>query len=210
MKRTLLMQAVSQVRDLAAIKTNLHLEVTQGWPMSNYAGYSNLVISACQVLDQAQLSKAAKRHFLGNGTNGTGTPIAANIHNIDDNYDKDEVVEYYEVQLNFIEDNDPSVFNIDTNVHDLQVYRTQTTQNNSFKQRGSQRFQRISLDCATWNNLPQDDKLKWDTLSPAGKDAIISGTRSRGVELSHAKIPVKPSPDVTKTLMPPEVSITAI
>jgi hypothetical protein len=30
MKRTLLMQAVSQVRDLAAIKMNLHLEVTQG------------------------------------------------------------------------------------------------------------------------------------------------------------------------------------
>jgi hypothetical protein len=74
---------------------------------------------------------------------------------------------------------------------------------NSFKQCGSQRFQRISLYCATWNNLPQDDKSKWDTLSPAGKaqDAIISGTRSRGVELSHAKIPVKPSPDVMKTLI---------
>jgi hypothetical protein len=75
----------------------MNLEVTQGRPMPNYAGYSNLVISACQVLNQAQLSKAAKRHFLGHGTNGTGTPIAANIHNIDDDYDEDEVVEYYEV-----------------------------------------------------------------------------------------------------------------
>jgi hypothetical protein len=197
MKRTLLMQSVSQVWDLASIKMNLHLEVTQGWPMPNYAGYSNLVVSACQVLDQAQLSKAAKHHFLGNGTNGTGTPIAANIHNIDDDYDEDELVEYYEVQLHFLEDNDPPAFNIDTNIHDLQVYRTQATQNNSFRQHGSRRFQRISLDRATWNNLPQDDKSKWDTLSPAGKDAIISGTRSRGVKISHAKIPVKPLPDLT-------------
>jgi hypothetical protein len=119
MKRTLLMQAVSQVWDLASIKTNLHLEVTQGQPMPNYAGYSNLVIFACQVLDQAQLSKAAKRHFIGNGTNGTGIPLAANIHNIDDDYNEDELVEYYDVQSHFLEDNDPSVFNIDTNVHDL-------------------------------------------------------------------------------------------
>jgi hypothetical protein len=61
-------------------------------------------------------------------------------------------------------------------------------------------------------------------LSPAGKDAIISGTHSRGVKLSHANIPVKPSPDVMKTPInnthsvafangtdatPPEDSITA-
>jgi hypothetical protein len=61
-------------------------------------------------------------------------------------------------------------------------------------------------------------------VSSRKKDAIISGTCSRGVELSHAKIPVKAVPDVMKTpikntcsvaftngtdAMPPEESITA-
>jgi hypothetical protein len=58
-------------RELADIKTQLYLKVTQGCRMPNYTGYRNLVLLACQVLDQAQLSKATKRHFIGTGTNGT-------------------------------------------------------------------------------------------------------------------------------------------
>jgi hypothetical protein len=66
------------------------------------------------------------------------------------------------------------------------------------------------LDRATWHNLPQEDKAKWDTLSPEGKNAIIAGTHQRGVEIASSSTSVKPKPkmDSTDTAKAPSIKNT--
>jgi hypothetical protein len=49
----------------------------------------------------------------------------------------------------------------------------------------------VSLDRATWHNVPNKDKAKWDTLSTAGKSAIINGTCQRGLEVAENRKTVK-------------------
>jgi hypothetical protein len=153
LKRTLLMQAVSQVRDLAAIKTQLQLEVVQGRPMPNFAGYVGLILSTCQILDQ-RLTKTAARAMVNKPTS-----ITANAHDLKSEYEEDHQG-YYE---NYSHEIDTEHFNIDTDATDLEIYRAHQT--GAFK-KAPNRFNRISLDRATWHNLPQEDKAKWDTLSP--------------------------------------------
>jgi hypothetical protein len=193
MKRTLLMQAVSQVRELASIKTQLQLEVVQGRPMPNFAGYVGLILSTCQILDQ-RISKTAARAMVNKPT-----AITASVHDFESEYEEDHQG-YYE---NYSHEIDSETFNIDTDATDLEIYRAQ--QAGAFKKIPS-RFNRISLDRATWHNLPQEDKAKWDTLSPEGKNAIIAGTRQRGVEIASSSTPVKPKPKTTPTDTTPKPS----
>jgi hypothetical protein len=151
LKRTLLMQAVSQVRDLAAIKTQLQLEVVQGCPMPNFAGYVGLILSTYQILDQ-RLTKTAARAMVNKPTS-----ITANTHDFKSEYEEDHQG-YYE---NYSHEIDTETFNIDTDAMDLEIYHAQHS--GAFK-KVPNRFNHISLDRATWHNLPQEDKAKWDTL----------------------------------------------
>jgi hypothetical protein len=60
---------------------------------------------------------------------------------------------------------------------------------------------RVSLNPATWHNLPNKDKAKWDTLSPTGKSAIINGTCQRGLEVAetHKTVKLKYTPNTHST-----------
>ena len=180
MKRTLLQASVSQVPELHQIQTQSQFEVVHGRPLPNFDRYIELVSSAASVLDKAHSSKSRTPRPIGN----TGNAIAAkshltsNVHDwddiLEDHYDNDDFQDYdYE---------DDIQFNIDTNVHDLQAYNT------SFRKPPprTKKFHGISIDRETWMKLPEQDKARWDTISPQSKNAIISGTRQRAVEVSQA------------------------
>jgi hypothetical protein len=155
-----------------------------------YGNYITLVRSTASLLDQRQLSKAR---------NIPSTPkILANHHEMEETEEESESYDdNYEINKHSIYESDASVFNIDTDMNDLEVHRARqkyaayrSFRTNNTKQANSST--RVSLDRATWHNLSNEDKAKWDTLTPGGKSVIISGTRQRGAEVSQDRNPVQP------------------
>jgi hypothetical protein len=71
----------------------------------------------------------------------------------------------------------------------------------------------VSLDHATWHNLPNEDKAIWDTLSRTGKSAIINGTCQSGqLEVTETRKTVKlkytPNAQSTNIASPTPTPIT--
>ena len=147
MKRILLMQSVSTVKELDAIKNQLEIEVVQGRAMPTYNNYVNLVRSTASLLDQRQLAKTR---------NTPSAPkVMANYHELEETEEESESYDdNYEINKHSIYGNDTPVFDIDTDLNDLEVHRARqeyaayrSFRSNSTKQANSSA--RVSLDRAT-------------------------------------------------------------
>ena len=112
MKRTLLMQAVSTIKELDAIKNQCQLEVAMGRNMPDFSAYLTLVKSSAAVLDQRTLSaRSIRRTMLPNNN-----IVSANKHVFEDEF---EDYEHYESHVHDSDDYEP-IHNIDTHVHELE------------------------------------------------------------------------------------------
>ena len=177
MKRTLLQQAMSPVKFLDNIRSTCAFEVVQGRPMPNFSGYIELVTAAAAIMDTQVLARSKRRTPVPSPPTPSSS-LSTNWHDFQDTFEEDGYNDVeddeYLVNKTFMHDPHPSSgHNIDTNLQELQAFR-------AYQRPGVKRFtgthRGISLDHATWHNLPSDDKEKWDLLSPTAKNLIIQGT----------------------------------
>lgn len=207
MKRTLLQQAMSPVKFLDNIRRTCAFEVVQGSPMPNFSGYVELVTAAAAIMD-SQVLVCSKRCTPVPSPPTPSSLLSTNWHDFQDIFEDDGYNDVdddeYHVNKTFMYDPYPSTgHNIDMNLQELQVFH-------AYQQPGNKKFTSthcgISLDRATWHNLPSDDKEKWDLLSLAAKNLIIQGTRMRGAELSDAGHSVKPAASSPFYKVPPTLN----
>lgn len=96
--------------------------------------------------------------------------------------------DYFVNSHSFYDSSSESVHNIGTSIQELQAFC-------AHQWPGTKNFMNnhggISLDCATWNTLSNDNKEKWDLLYPTGKNMSIQGTQLHGAELSDAGHAIK-------------------
>jgi hypothetical protein len=165
MKRTLLMQAVSTIKELDSIKSQCQLEVAMGRNMPDFSAYLTLIKSTAAILDQRNLSiRSTRRSNLNDNK-----VLSANIHDFEDEFENYGSYESHVHDVNEYE----TVHNIDTHVHELESYRAQQSYH---RKKAPSNFRIVSMDRETWHNLSNEDKAKWDTLSQAGKSSIIRDT----------------------------------
>ena len=83
MKRTLLMQAVSTIKELDVIKNQCQLEVAMGRNMPDFTAYLTLVKSNAAILDQRALSNRSVRRPTIPGNNA----VSVNKHVFEDEFE---------------------------------------------------------------------------------------------------------------------------
>jgi hypothetical protein len=199
MKRNMLEQALMKIPELDEVRNKIEFARAQGLPLPTFDAYVELIEVAASLLDaQAESTRPPRRN-----TTIVPTPaVAVNLHSLD--FPEDGVQHNtYSVNQHAFYGNLEEEHNIDTSVSELALYQcihTDTNQERSAfraaqayapKNSLSQATNPVSLDCATWHNLPNEDKAIWDTLSPKGKSAIINGTRQRGLEVGETHKAVK-------------------
>ena len=74
MKRTLLMQTVSAIKELDSIKTQCQFEIAQGRAMPDFAAYTQLVRASAAMLDQRLINTRSTRSSSNNAI------VSANMH----------------------------------------------------------------------------------------------------------------------------------
>ncbi|MGL5935879.1 MAG: hypothetical protein ACRCZI_09695, partial [Cetobacterium sp.] len=169
MKRTLLQTALSWIPALDHIKSQLHLEVTQGRANATFYGYVTLVESFAIDLDSRN-SKVAQDSLVAN--------MHAHTHDLS-----------YQDYDSHGHDLDDTPHDIDTPIDVLEVYRARQTQAKQkptpFKKSyvpHTTRFPQLSLDRETWAKIPKESQDIWDSLPPNVKAIILTGTCKKGME----------------------------
>jgi hypothetical protein len=120
MKRTLLMQYVSTIKELNAIKSQLEIEVIQGRPMPTFANYVVLVRSTASLLDQSNMTNRRRQ---SNVTIPTTPKIMANYHGTEETDKESESYDdAYEINKHSFYDNNVPAYDIDTDMDELAVY----------------------------------------------------------------------------------------
>jgi hypothetical protein len=209
-----------KIPELDEVRNKIKFARAQGLPVPTFDAYVELTEVAASLLDaRAESARPARRN-----TTIIPTPaVAANLHSFDFPEDGTQH-NAYSVNQHALYGNLEEKHNIDTSVSELAMYQcmqTDTDQERSTfrvtqaytpKKFLPQATNQVSLDRATWHNLPNEDKAIWGTLSPSGKSAIINGTRQRGLEVAETCKTVKskytPNAHSTSTASPTPTPIT--
>jgi hypothetical protein len=193
MKRNMLEQALMKIPELSKVRNKIEFARAQWLPLPTFDAYVDLIEVAASLLDaRAESSRPPRRN-----TTIISTPaVAVNSHLLD--FPEDGTQQNaYSVNRHALYDNFEGEHNIDTIVSELAMYQciqTDTEQERSAfwvaqayapKDSLLHATNQVSLDCATWHNLPKEDKAIWDTLSPTGKSAIINWTCQHGLEVAE-------------------------
>jgi hypothetical protein len=199
MKCNMLEQALIKIPELDEVRNKIEFARAQGLPLPTFNAHVDLIEVVASLLDaQAEIARPPRR----NATIVPTPAIAANLHSLD--FPEDGVQHNaYSVNQHALYGNFEEEHNINTSVSELALYQcihTDTDQEHSAfqvaqayapKNSSLQATNQVSLDCATWHNLPNEDKAIWVTLSPNGKSAIINGTRQRGLKVAETCKTVK-------------------
>ena len=192
-KRTMLQSAVSLVPQLDAIKTQCHIEVTQGRPMPNFERYVALLESVAADIDTRHANIANK----GLEDSQQTSCHAVHFHDMYNGYnayisEQDYPDTYPDAYDAYVSARSSSgvTHGIDTPLADLEVFRSKQANVPRRPYRGPS--SQLSMDRETWNKLEKPHQALWDQFPPHVKNLILSDARQRGIDPVANRRPVVP------------------